>query len=329
MTRTPNHADADGDTSTSSADGDTSTSSADGDASESTSADASTPLSAGDLDRYLTRIGLDPATVRDASADHELLTTLQRAHATSVPFETLSITGDPFGQWDGSGVTLTVPDLFEKIVTDERGGYCFELNGLFTVLLRALGFDADRAAAMVLSDDGDPSPPANHHTIVVDLDRRYVADVGTGTPKTRCPVPLDGDPATDDLGTTWRVVESERPDSEYLLQYRRSGGDSSSSEVESETAADGDAEWNSRYVFDDVPRELDYFAATCEYLATAPESTFTGDPILSVGTADGHVELSLDTLTRVADGEETNTTVGTQRWYELVRAEFGLAYPFC
>ncbi|MFB6176807.1 MAG: arylamine N-acetyltransferase [Halobaculum sp.] len=274
---------------------------------------ADTTLSAAEIDRYLARIGLSPAAIRDAPRDRDTLERLQRAHLTSVPFETFSITGDPFGEWDGPGVTLSTDALFEKIVVDERGGYCFELNGLFTDLLRGLGYDADRAAAMVLSDDGDPSPPANHHTVVVDLDRRYVADVGTGNPKTRTPVPLDGETVRDDLGTAWRVVESDRPDSAFLLQYRRADA----------------AEWADRYVFDDVDRELSYFAATCEYLSTAPESPFVDDPTISVGTDDGSLELTTDSFTRIEDGEETTTTVGKERWSELVAAEFGLSYPFC
>ncbi len=280
------------------------------DASSATSADAT--LSPADIDRSLARIGLSPAPTRNLPRDHDTLERLQRAHLTSVPFETLSITGDPFGEWTGSGVTLSTDALFEKIVVAERGGYCFELNGLFTALLRGLGFDAHRAAAMVLSDDGDPSPPANHHTVVVDLDRRYVADVGTGNPKTRCPVPLDGETVHDDLGTAWRVVESDRPDSAFLLQYRRADA----------------AEWSERYVFDDIARELSYFAATCDYLSTAPESPFVDDPTVSVGTEDGSLELTTDSITRIVDGEETTTTVGKARWSELVAAEFGLSYPF-
>lgn len=289
---------------------DASDSSTPADATSATSAD--TTLSPADIDRYLDRIGLSPTTIRDAPHDDDTLERLQRAHLTSVPFETLSTTGDPFGEWTGSGVTLSTDALFEKIVVAERGGYCFELNGLFTALLRGLGFDADRAAAMVLSDDGDPSPPANHHTVVVDLDRRYVADVGTGNPKTRCPVPLDGETVRDDLGTAWRVVESDRPDSAFLLQYRREEA----------------TEWSDRYVFDDIARELSYFAATCEYLSTAPESPFVDGPTISVGTEDGSLELTTDSITRIEDGAETTTTVGKARWAELVVSEFGLSYPF-
>ncbi|MEZ3115050.1 arylamine N-acetyltransferase [Halobaculum sp. MBLA0147] len=261
---------------------------------------------------YLERIGLDSERVRARRPNHDLLTDLLRAHVTAVPFETLSITGDPFGEWPGPGVSLTVPALYEKVVARERGGYCFELGGLFTVLLRSLGFRADRAAGMVLGD-GETSPtPANHHTVVVHLDRRYVADVGTGLPKTRVPVPLDGESVRDDRGTEWRVADSSRPDSEYRLSYRRPG----------------DEQWERRYVFDATPRPLSYFAASCDYLATAAESPFTGEPTLSVATADGAVELSPTTLTRHTPEGTTTESLSPEEWAHHAAETFGLRYPF-
>jgi N-hydroxyarylamine O-acetyltransferase len=169
-----------------------------------------------DPDAYLERIGLDPD--RERPPTQPTLAALKHAHVTTVPFETLSITGDPHGEREGVGVSLIPDDLYGKIVECRRGGFCYELNGVFTWLLRKLGFDADRAAARVISD-GDRTPPANHHSVLVTMDRRYVVDVGLGVPKLRRPVPLDGSVVTD-TGTDWRLVESERPDADYLLQYR-------------------------------------------------------------------------------------------------------------
>jgi Arylamine N-acetyltransferase len=111
--------------------------------------------------------------------DLETLARLRRAHLTTVPFETLAIMGDPCGEQEGEGVVLAVFHLYEKIVERRRGGYCFELNGLFHALLAGLGYDVRRAVARTTSV---LRTPANHHTNVIDLDRRYVVDVGTGTP---------------------------------------------------------------------------------------------------------------------------------------------------
>ena len=258
---------------------------------------------------YLDRLGVDAPEAATLDAARRL----QRAHLTSVPFENLSIVGDPFADggpaWQPSAIDLRGPALFEKIVQQERGGFCFELNGLFTWLLRELGFDAERFAARMLGDDGTGRPPANHHTISVEFDRQYLLDVGMGTPPMRRPLPIDGEEVTDETGVTWRVVESERPDAVYLTQYRYPDGD-----------------WNDRYLFTDTPRELSYFQATCDYLESAPESPFTGDPVVSMGTADGYRKLRRDSLVEW-DGQRTERSVEPAEWYDLLGEAFGMRYP--
>ncbi len=257
-----------------------------------------------DVDRYLGRIGLEPGEVRSQSLDS--LTTIQRAHVESVPFETLAITGHPWHDALGEGVILEQAELFQKVVEEHRGGFCYELNGLCNWLLADLGFDVDQVVGAVLTD-GEPCPPANHLTTIVTLDRRYLVDVGLGVPPMRQPLPLTGSVREDRTGVAWRATESSRPDADYLTQYRV-----------------GDGEWVDRYVIRTVPRELSYVEATCEYLTTAPESPFTGDPVVTIGTADGYAKLTPDTLTRFADGDEHNREVTPTEWDDLLDETFGL-----
>ena len=257
-----------------------------------------------DTARYLRRIGVAPGAV---AVDCATLQRLQRAHVEAVPFENLAIVGDPFRAGRGEGVTLDPDALYEKIVTRERGGYCFELNGLCAGLLRAVGFVADRVAACVLDDDGSVGTPANHHANIVDLDRRYLVDVGLATPPLRRPLPLDGSVRTDRADIDWRVVDSDRPDADHLVQFRHPG-----------------EAWTDRYVLQEQPRELSYFRASCDYLSTAPESPFTGDPVVTVGTEDGYKRLDRGTLTVYRDGAETERTVTDEEWHDVLAAEFGL-----
>ena len=77
---------------------------------------------------YLDRIGLQRPAVLDEAA----LRALHRAHLMTVPFENLSIHLD-------EPISLTEGDLVSKIVTRRRGGFCYELNGAFALLLEALG----------------------------------------------------------------------------------------------------------------------------------------------------------------------------------------------
>ena len=85
-----------------------------------------------DLEAYLARIGYTGS--RELSREN--LNELVYCHQCSVPFENLSCCdyGEP--------VVMDIPSLYDKVVTRHRGGYCFELNGIFAALLRAFGFDA-------------------------------------------------------------------------------------------------------------------------------------------------------------------------------------------
>jgi len=67
---------------------------------------------------------------------------LHEAHLLAVPFENLDIVL-------GRAIVLDEASLWTKIVDHHRGGFCYELNGLFALLLRALGFQVDLLSAAV------------------------------------------------------------------------------------------------------------------------------------------------------------------------------------
>ncbi|PCJ69852.1 MAG: arylamine N-acetyltransferase [Rhodobiaceae bacterium] len=124
-----------------------------------------------DLDGYFSRIGY--AGPREPTL--EVLTAIQFAHATSIPFENLSILF-------GKGVKLDLPTLQDKIVGSARGGYCFEQNGLALAVLKQLGFDAfglvGRVRWMVSEDQ---AAPLTHMLIHVTIDGKvYIYDGGFG-----------------------------------------------------------------------------------------------------------------------------------------------------
>lgn len=269
--------------------------------------------------RYLDRIGLDPETVRATDRDVALLSRLQTAHVRTVPFENLAIIGDPHRDRRGAGITLQIDHLYEKVVERERGGFCYELNGLFTCLLDALGFDVDRGAASILGTDGEPTMPANHHTILVDLDGTYIVDVGI-LPAMVSPTPRDGgESAVDPLGGRWRVVDNDRPSYRYTVEYR-------TPEAEQPPLTHGDGgEWEGRYVFDPTPRDLSYFQATCDYLANAPESWFTSDTIIHRMTEEAHLQLGEEAFTRIEPTGRTEHELTVEEWHDVLEREFGLS----
>src|SRR5680860_1098371 len=118
-------------------------------------------------DEYLAWIGFGGTPAVDLTT----LTTLQRLHMTAVPFENLSITR-------GIHVATDAEAAYDKIVRQGRGGWCFELNGAFGVLLEAIGFRVTLLGAAVLLDG--PNTVIEHLTLEVSADQPYLVDVGFG-----------------------------------------------------------------------------------------------------------------------------------------------------
>src|SRR5262245_26694734 len=122
-----------------------------------------------DIEAYLKRIDYRGARTPTA----ETLRALHVAHLRTVPFENLSIhTGEP--------IVLEDEALFVKIVERRRGGFCYEANGLFAALLRALGFNVTMLSAGVANPEEGFGPDFDHMALMVTLDERWLVDVGFG-----------------------------------------------------------------------------------------------------------------------------------------------------
>ncbi len=120
---------------------------------------------------FLRRIRLDPADIRP---DRESLDKILYNHHRYVPFENLSV-------WAEAKVPdLGVPGLTDKIVTNNRGGYCFEMNGHLEAVLKALGFEC-YSVQVRITRGRDFLPPVRHRAVVVVIDgKKHFCDVGLG-----------------------------------------------------------------------------------------------------------------------------------------------------
>jgi N-hydroxyarylamine O-acetyltransferase len=242
---------------------------------------------------YLERIGASRPPVLDAAA----LADLHRAHLLSVPFENLSIhLGEP--------ISLAGPDLIAKVVDRRRGGFCYELNGAFALLLEALGARVRRLAARVYGD-GRLGPPYDHLALVVDLadgSGRWLADVGFGTHST---YPLGYD----------RRDEQADPGGRFLL--------TDAEQADLVVAKDGQPQ----YLIETRPRVLADFAATCWYQQTSPASHFVQGTVCTRLTPDGgRITIGGRRLIRTASGgERTETDLdGDEALLAAYREHFGI-----
>jgi N-hydroxyarylamine O-acetyltransferase len=244
-------------------------------------------------DAYLDRLG----AARPASPDAAALRALHRRHQVAVPFENLSVT---FGE----EILLEEDALHDKIVARRRGGFCYELNGLFAALLRHLGFEVTLHAARVF--DGDrPGIPFDHMALWVRAGdgSRWLADVGFGRHSVH-PLRLEDRTDQADAGGAFRLAGAGGPDGD--LDVLRDG--------------------TPQYRMEDRPRALADFRAGCWWHRTSPQSHFTRGTVCSRLTEEGgRVTLSGRTLvTTGADGVRREHEVPAGGVLAAYREHFGL-----
>ncbi|MBT2368302.1 arylamine N-acetyltransferase [Streptomyces sp. ISL-10] len=223
------------------------------------------------VDAYLRRIGAD----RPARADAAALRELQLRHLHTVPFENLSI-------HRGENLVLADEPLVAKIVEARRGGFCYELNGAFAALLRALGFTVTLYQARVFGQGGRLGIPYDHLTLrveTVDGTGPWLADVGFGD-HSHHPLALDDREDQQDPAGVFRIVDGGRYGDLDLLR----GG-------------------KPQFRVDTRPRELADFEAGAWYHRTSPASHFTQSLVCSRLTPEGRVTLSGRKLVVTEHGE--------------------------
>lgn len=243
---------------------------------------------------YLARIG----SLDSLAPDLATLRFLHRQHLLQVPFENLDI-------HLGRTLSLELPALYDKIVRRRRGGFCYELNGLFAWLLRDLGFDVSLLAARVPDETGRLGPPFDHMTLLVRLEDRWLADVGFGDNFLE-PVPLGAEEPHLEGGSAYRVVR--RDDTGLTLERRQRG--------------EG---WSVQYAFDTAPREMEEFAERCAYHQTSSESHFTQKRLCTLATPEGRVTLSGYRLVETTGGLRRERVLsGDGSWHAALREIFGV-----
>ena len=149
-----------------------------------------------DAEKYLERIGVQGFEKPDKAT----LDALILAHLRTVPFENLDV-------FDADiGTSLNIESLFEKIVLNRRGGYCFELNAAFTALLESLGYECCPVAVRVVWN-ATRHMPLSHRAAIVTIDGvRYFADVGFGGPSPQGTLLMD-EPGEQPSGSNIFVIE--------------------------------------------------------------------------------------------------------------------------
>lgn len=249
-----------------------------------------------DLDAYFKRIGYSGS--RAPTLD--TLKAIHYAHAVSIPFENLDVLAK-------RPILLDHASLQKKLVTDGRGGYCFEVNGLFAAVLRQLGFDLTTLIGRVRWMSPEEVDTARSHMLMrVELpEGPFLADVGFGGLTMTGPIRFE------------TGIEQETPHEPRRLLDHEDGF---------ELQAKIGGEWVSIYRFTMEPhRRTDYEVASW-YTSTHPSSIFV--QFLIAGRPREGKWLSLlnrDFKIRGLDGKaETRRLESVDEIAEVLDTHFGI-----
>jgi len=245
------------------------------------------------IQEYFNRIGFRHA----AKADIATVAEMMRCQLFTVPFENLDVQA-------GKIVSLVPEEIFEKIVCRNRGGYCYEVNGLFAMALETLGIPYQLVAARPMFYPA--RRPKTHMALVVTLNNEeWLCDLGFGSYGIRAPMRL-GSLNVQIKQDYDAFMLSKISDREYLLR------------------ALVDGEWENQYAFDLSPQEwIDFMPAN--YLnSTHPDAIFVQKLLIVLHDKAGRKVLLGDMLKTVENGKVDKQTIAADNIAPVLSEMFGL-----
>lgn len=217
-------------------------------------------LSSQQIDGYLQRLDYEatlPVSVPTLNALH-------KAHMLHVPFENLDIAV-------GKEIQIDATSVYNKLILQRRGGFCYELNHGFGLLLHSLGFDVEFLAARVYQGE-DLGPLFDHMLLSVLIDEtKYFADVGFGDSFTQV---LTSNKGPLLQGNVWYDIRPDEKRNSFQLWQKSK------------------EEWQAQYLFSLNSFDVGDFGETCHYHQTSPHSPFTRKSVCSIATENGRKTIS-------------------------------------
>jgi N-hydroxyarylamine O-acetyltransferase len=247
-----------------------------------------------DLSAYLQRIGFSG----DARSDLSTLRQIHRRHLAAIPYENLDVQL-------GRRVGFDLPAIYDKLVSARRGGWCYEMNGLFAWALERIGFQVTRLAGAVVRDIGGDASIGSHLALCVHLDESYLADVGFGDGLIE-PAPIREGAFRQDR-FDFRL---ERIDDFWWRFHNQPHGGAPSFDFQLSAATQ------------------ERLSARCEWLQSAPESPFVQNAVCQRYDEGRLVAMRGRAFKSVREGAVEKRTIESFEEYERVlREEFGIELP--
>jgi arylamine N-acetyltransferase len=259
-----------------------------------------TDLAAADVDAFLARLGVErePPSV-------DALVRLHRALLERVPYETT---------WIHLGERWGVDRLasLRRIAYQQRGGYCFQINGAFSLLLEALGYVVTLHIGGVHRADG-PSLEAMSNHLVLQVqglpadgcpDGSWYVDAGLGDALYE-PLPLVA--GTYQQGPfKFGLATSQASFADWQFHHHPAGSFAG-------------------MAFRSEPAVIGEFAARNEFLSTSPGSVFVQTVTVQRRNATGVDVMRGQVLQRVESSVVAERTLASEsEWFDALADVFSL-----
>lgn len=246
-----------------------------------------------DLQQYLNRINFSGEIKLDLAG----IKILMQSQLFSVPFENIDVQA-------GKTISLIGDDIVNQIVTKNRGGYCYQINGIFSLLLQEIGLPHYYIAVRPLVNPGQN--PKTHLAIIATIEgEEYLIDLGFGGNSIREPLKLSqaGTEIQQDF-ETFTLVKTE--DDDYLLQIKIGN------------------EWSNLYSFDLTPQRWIDFKPANHYNYSHPDSFFTQNLIVVLQNPLGKKIVFKNAVKSVTNGVTEVIPFEDDQLDTLLKTEFNL-----
>lgn len=250
------------------------------------------------IQAYLKRINYN----QSVKADLNTLFKLHQAHLYHVPFEDLNIHYN-------IPIILETNHLYQKVIVEKRGGFCYELNGLFIELLKEIGFKTTLISAKVIDKHGNVGVKFDHAAIIVDLEKRWLIDVGFGGDSFVLPKELKLDIIQKDVHDYYKFEKYNAE--EWLLLYSSDG-----------------VNFSKQYIFSFEKQALSNFNPECQRKQTEENGYFKTNLMCTKATTEGRISIYNNRLTiQNRGGKEFRPIENELVLFEILQEQFGITLP--
>jgi N-hydroxyarylamine O-acetyltransferase len=230
------------------------------------------------IEKYVERLKLKTNPMPDL----ETLKHIHRQHLLNIPFENLDIINN-------KRIVLDLDYLSNKILEENRGGICYELNGLLFHFLKLIGFEVEYISGRVLEDGNE----FDHVMILLSIKTdKWLVDVGFGDNFLE-PIKFEENTIQVDLKGSFKIIKVE--DDKYQLLKSLDG-----------------LEYSMAYTFTLQERSLYDFKERCTYFETSPDSRFRRNSMCSLEKEKGRISLKEDKLIITEQGKREERKVNSE-----------------